>query len=67
MSKTPSFYCGGGGLIPGWGAKILHASQPKNQLINFKSSHTLKKKEKKVKLSRERRRKGKEESIPPSL
>ena len=27
---------GGGGLIPGWQAKVQHASQPKNQNIKQK-------------------------------
>ena len=30
---TLSISTGGVGLIPGWGAKILHASQQKNQNI----------------------------------
>ena len=29
---------GGVGSIPGWGAKIPHASQPKNQSINDRSN-----------------------------
>ena len=31
MVKTPPSNAGGEGSIPGWGAKIPHASQPKNQ------------------------------------
>ena len=34
--KTSSFNTGGAGLIPGWGAKIPHASRPKNQNIKRK-------------------------------
>ena len=31
MVKTLPSNAGGAGLIPGWGAKILHASWPKKQ------------------------------------
>ena len=31
MVKTLPSNTGGAGSIPGWGAKIPHASQPKNQ------------------------------------
>ena len=31
--KTSPSNVGGAGLIPGWGAKIAHASGPKNQNI----------------------------------
>ena len=34
--KTSPSIAGGAGLIPGWGAKIPHASRPKNQNIKQK-------------------------------
>ena len=34
--KTSPSNAGGAGLIPGWGAKIPHASQPENQNIKQK-------------------------------
>ena len=34
--KTLPSNAGGAGLIPGWGAKIPDASQPKNQTIKQK-------------------------------
>ena len=36
MVKTSPSNAGGAGLIPGWGAKIPHASWPKNQNIKQK-------------------------------
>ena len=36
MVKTGPSNAGGAGLIPGWGAKIPHASRPKNQNIKQK-------------------------------
>ena len=36
MVKTSPSNAGGGSWIPGWGAKIPHASQPKNQNIKQK-------------------------------
>ena len=36
MVKTSPSNAGGVGSIPGWGAKIPHASQPKNQNIKQK-------------------------------
>ena len=36
MVKTSSFNTGGVGLIPGHGAKIPHASGPKNQNVKQK-------------------------------
>ena len=36
MVKTSPSNTGGVGLIPGWGAKIPHAAQPKNQNIKQK-------------------------------
>ena len=36
MDKTSTSNAGGAGLIPGRGAKIPHASQPKNQNIKQK-------------------------------
>ena len=36
MVKTSPSNAGGAGLIPGWGAKIPHASQPENQNIKQK-------------------------------
>ena len=36
--KTSPSNAGGTGLIPGWGAKIPHALQPKNQNIKNKSN-----------------------------
>ena len=36
MVKTLPSNAGGVGSIPGWGAKIPHASQPKNQNIKQK-------------------------------
>ena len=38
MVKTSSSNGGGVGSIPGWGAKIPHASWPKNQNIKNKSN-----------------------------
>ena len=38
MVKILPSNTGNVGLIPGWKAKILHASQPKNQNINNKSN-----------------------------
>ena len=37
VKNSPSS-AGGVGSIPGWGAKIPHASQPKNQSINNRSN-----------------------------
>ena len=36
MFKTSPSNAGGVGLIPAWGAKIPHASRPKNQNIKQK-------------------------------
>ena len=36
MVTTSPSNAGGAGLIPGWGAKIPHASRPKNQNIKQK-------------------------------
>ena len=36
MVKTSPSNAGGAGLIPGWGGKISHASQPKNQNLEQK-------------------------------
>ena len=36
MVKTSPSIAGGAGSIPGWGAKIPHASQPKSQNIKQK-------------------------------
>ena len=36
MVKTSPSNAGGAGSIPGWGAKIPHASRPKNQNIKQK-------------------------------
>ena len=38
MVKISPSSAGGVGSIPGWGAKIPHASQPKNQSINHRSN-----------------------------
>ena len=38
MVKTLLSNAGGEGSIPGWGAKIPHASWPKNQNIKQKSN-----------------------------
>ena len=35
LVKTLHSKAGGASSIPGWGAKILHASQPKNQNIKL--------------------------------
>ena len=38
VGKNSPSSAGGVGSIPGWGAKIPHASQPKNQSINDRSN-----------------------------
>ena len=41
MVKTSPSNAGGGGSIPGQGAKIPHASQPKNQNIKTTRSNSI--------------------------